>query len=110
MVDRRSAGSEPSMSRCAVLVVALLVIRAAGKAGRTRAPAGPEFNHTLLAPPLSGISPTDYAENFRKFLDDRPKDKPFCFWYGGHEPHRKYEQGSGVKSGKKLSDVTLPPY
>jgi len=38
----------------------------------------------------------DYFANFQDFLADCPKDEPFCFWYGGHEPHRLYEYGSGV--------------
>jgi arylsulfatase A-like enzyme len=36
----------------------------------------------------------------------RPADKPWCFWYGSVEPHRRYEYGSGVaKGGKKLEDI-----
>ena len=61
-------------------------------------------------PPTKDISPIDYAANFSAFLAEHPEGKPFCFWYGGHEPHRPYELGSGLRSGKKLSDVTLPPY
>lgn len=60
----------------------------------------------------TGTSNTDYLANFQDFLADAPKDKPFCFWYGGHEPHRPYEYGSGVnKGGYKLSDIDrLPSY
>jgi len=32
----------------------------------------------------------DYAANFTDFLDQRPTGQPFCFWYGGKEPHRQY--------------------
>jgi N-sulfoglucosamine sulfohydrolase len=73
-------------------------------------PAGREYQEHKLKPPASGISPIDYASNFAQFLDQKPKDKPFCFWLGGHEPHRPYEPGSGVRAGKKLADVQLPPY
>jgi len=58
----------------------------------------------------SGISSVNYAKSFQLFLEDRDQNKPFCFWMGGHEPHRPYEQGSGLKRGKKLSSVHLPKY
>ena len=73
-------------------------------------PAGPSFDKFRLKPPTSGISPLDYARNFEDFLAARPPDKPFCFWLGGHEPHRPYEPGSGERAGKKLADVVLPKY
>ena len=78
--------------------------------GYTHNPAGPSFDEFTLKPPYSGISGNDYARNFEAFLDRRPKDKPFCFWLGGHEPHRAYEPGSGLRSGKRLADVKLPAY
>ncbi len=73
-------------------------------------PAGKEWNALKNAPPTDGIAPVDYAGNFEAFLQAKPKDQPFCFWLGGHEPHRPYEQGSGLRSGKKLQDVQVPPY
>ncbi len=73
-------------------------------------PAGTQYNQFKNKPPTSGIAAIDYAANFKAFLDKRPKGAPFCFWYGGHEPHRAYEAGSGLKAGKKLADVTVPPY
>lgn len=78
--------------------------------GRTRNPAGPDFTKRKTTPPLKGISNNDYAANFRDFLAQRPKDKPFYFWYGGTEPHRDYERGAGLKAGKKLEDVTVPTF
>ncbi len=33
--------------------------------------------------------------NFREFLDSRPPDKPFCFWFGPTNVHRAYQPGSG---------------
>lgn len=60
--------------------------------GRTRNPAGPRF------------------KDFDSFLAARPSGKPFCFWFGSTDPHRRYEWESGVKSGMKLEDVTVPPY
>ena len=60
--------------------------------GRTRNPAGQNF------------------PGFAQFLKTVPADKPFCFWFGSRDPHRAYEKGSGVASGKKLEDVVVPPY
>ena len=59
-------------------------------------PAGREFQKFKLKPPYTGISPVDYVRNFEDFLGQKKKDQPFCFWMGGHEPHRPYEEGSGV--------------
>lgn len=78
--------------------------------GFRRNPAGKQFNQQKLMPPLRGISDIDYAANFREFLKQRRADQPFCFWFGPNEPHRPYEEGSGLRAGKKLSDVNLPPY
>lgn len=78
--------------------------------GRLRNPAGPEYNQRKLEPPLKGISETDYASNFKDFLDARLKDQPFCFWFGAHEPHRRYDEGAGLKAGKKLEDVQVPAF
>ncbi len=76
--------------------------------GRTRNPAGPEYNRRTSAPPTTGIHNIDYARNFSDFLAGRENRQPFCFWYGGHEPHRPYEAGSGLRAGKRLADVRLP--
>ena len=78
--------------------------------GRARNPAGPDFSQRKTSPPFSGIARIDYAANFDEFLAQRPKGKPFYFWYGAHEPHRGYEKGSGLTSGKKLEDVVVPPF
>lgn len=78
-----------------------------GKAdGKPRLLTGPEYSDIKMETPTKAISPINYTANFEKFLKDKPHDKPFCFWYGSHEPHRKYEYGSGVaKNKKKLSDI-----
>ena len=78
--------------------------------GRTQNPAGPTYASKTLEKPLGGVTNTDYAGNFAEFLATRPKDKPFCFWYGCKEPHRSYEKGSGLAAGKKLEDVEVPPF
>jgi len=60
--------------------------------GRTRNPAGPQFR------------------SFEEFHKSIPADKPFCFWFGSQDPHRPYEKDSGLKSGKRIEDVVVPPY
>ncbi len=47
---------------------------------------------------------------FDRFLAERNKDRPFFFWFGSSDPHRNYRYGSGVQSGKKLEDVTVPAF
>jgi len=72
-------------------------------------PAGPPFNSRKQeAPP--GISNNDYAGNFDDFLAKRPAGQPFAFWYGAAEPHRVFGEGLGLKSGKRLEDVVVPPF
>jgi len=78
--------------------------------GFTRNPAGPEYSRHTLSPPTSTISNKDYAANFEAFLADRPEGAPFCFWYGGHEPHRPYEDGQGRQAGKSIDAVDVPGY
>lgn len=80
--------------------------------GRSRNPAGTEYNqHTLTPPGHSLISNCDYTANFNAFLADRTGDQPFCFWYGGREPHRQYIAGEGLRHGKRLADIDeVPPY
>ena len=45
----------------------------------------------------------------KAFFDAKPDHQPFCFWFGSSDPHRGYQWQSGVKSGMKLEDVTVPP-
>jgi len=59
-------------------------------AGRTRNPAG------------------DRYKNFETFLQARPNDEPFCFWFGSYDPHRGYKWLSGAQSGMKPQDVKVP--
>jgi N-sulfoglucosamine sulfohydrolase len=64
-----------------------------GKIGdRPRPPAGPDF------------------KSFDAFLKTVPADKPFCFWFGSHDPHRPYVRAFTEKSGIDPKDVVVPPY
>lgn len=80
--------------------------------GKPRQLTGKQYSSIKTKPPAKHISQIDYAANFEAFLNDKPADQPFCFWYGGIEPHRRYEYQAGVnKGGKKLSDVNqVPPF
>jgi len=78
--------------------------------GKPRQLTGQPFDKRRATPPTKAINATDYAANFKDFLDAKPQDQPFCFWYGSTEPHRAYEYGAGVnKGGKKLSDIDKVP-
>lgn len=69
--------------------------------GRPRELTGPAFSQIKTQPPTPAMANVDYASNFAEFLRKKPVDQPFCFWYGGHEPHRRYQPGSGMKLGGK---------
>jgi len=60
--------------------------------GRTRNPAGPQF------------------KSFEEFWKTVPEGKPFCFWFGGFDPHRPYERDSGLKSGLQPDAVRVPAF
>lgn len=72
-------------------------------------PAGPPYQARKAEAP-QGISNNDYAANFDDFLAKRPAGRPFAFWFGCQEPHRAYLAGAGLKAGKKLADVVVPPF
>ena len=79
-------------------------------AGNPRKLTGRAFNEKKTAPPANGISGNDYAGNFEDFLDSKDPEKPFCFWYGSQEPHRRYQYGSGMSiGGKSLTDIEKVP-
>jgi N-sulfoglucosamine sulfohydrolase len=82
------------------------------RCGRSRNPAGPEYNKIKLKPPENtGIADCDYAGNFELFLEKRDPGQPFYFWYGGKEPHRYYVPGEGAAHGKRAEKVSeVPPY
>ena len=77
--------------------------------GKPRAITGKRYGAHKAKPPTKAISNLDYAKNFEQFLSDVPEDKPWIFWFGTTEPHRGYEFKSGVRLGKKLSDIDRVP-
>lgn len=81
------------------------------RSGWPRNPVGPVYEGAVPeSVPADGIHKKDYAANFARFLAERPKDQPFCFWYGAHEPHRRYEKGSGARLGKSIEGVEVPGF
>src|SRR5690606_10094023 len=80
-------------------------------AGWSQNPVGQEFNGKKMdTVPTSGVSPTDYFGYFLDFFQERNKEQPFFFWYGAHEPHRVYEEGSGLRAGKQLEEGLVPAF
>ncbi len=49
-------------------------------------------------------------EDFNAFIEAKPKDKSFTFWFGSSDPHRIYETNTGIRSGMKLEDVSVPGF
>jgi len=78
-----------------------------GPGGREQNPAGNVYQKEQHKSP-EGISNIDYFENFKKFMDQRQENSPFCFWYTGYEPHRVYKQGIGEQHEKDPSEVIVP--
>jgi uncharacterized sulfatase len=94
--------------------------------GRDRDPAGPEYNDVRyewadsieipdedIPDPeafASDISTVNYSENFRDFISKKADNEPFFFWYGSREPHTPFEEGAGLRSGKKPEDVKVPGF
>jgi len=75
-------------------------------AGEPRRLTGPGYNLASCIPPTDYMNTCDYASNFEAFLDDKPENTPFCFWYGCMEPHRPYEFRSGIeKNHRQPEDI-----
>jgi arylsulfatase A-like enzyme len=55
-------------------------------------------------------SPCGPQLSFDKFMKQRDKTKPFCFWFGTSDPHRGYKKGSGEESGMDLAKVPVPDF
>ncbi|MFK7737192.1 MAG: sulfatase [Pirellulaceae bacterium] len=77
--------------------------------GKPRKITGVRYSKQTAIPPTKAISNNDYSANFADFLNDVPGETPWVFWYGTTEPHRRYEFKSGVRLGKKLSDIDRVP-
>ncbi len=47
-------------------------------------------------------------EKLQLFLQARPAEKPFCYWFGSRDPHRPYKEGSGIASGMDINKIDVP--
>lgn len=72
-------------------------------------PVGTPYQSIKLDPAPDGMSATDYAANFEAFMAERDEAKPFFFWYGSFEPHRRFRWEQGAEAGKDPSEVDVPP-
>ncbi|MBL8241047.1 MAG: sulfatase [Bryobacterales bacterium] len=79
-------------------------------AGWPHNPAGPAYDEHKRPKGNLEVHADDYAANFDTFLAQRPKEKPFFFWLGSHEPHRGYRPGSGAAAGKDPAKVRVPAF
>ncbi len=57
--------------------------------------------HNPAGPPVKG---------FAEFLDRVPAGRPFCYWFGGQDPHRPYEPGFGRASGIDPAKIVVPGF
>lgn len=73
-------------------------------------PTGKEYNSKTSDNVPKGIFNNDYTTNFTQFLANKPNNAPFCFWFGCFEPHRIYDEGIGLRNGKRLEDVHVPSF
>ena len=79
--------------------------------GLDREPLIKEYNDRLEMEIAYGIDKRNYTANFKDFLQDRPKDSPFFFWFGSTEPHREYQYGIGEKEANlKSGEIEVPPF
>lgn len=60
--------------------------------GRTERPAGPSY------------------DSFERFLQERPADRPFVFWFGSSDPHRDYSDSLRRAMGIEPGEPKVPPY
>ena len=86
-----------------------------GSTGKTWAPGLVDTvnrlkNKTLTGKYYNTDNESEYWKEFQKFLKEKDPGKPFFFWFGTSDPHRPFEKGSGLASGKRLEDVDVPPY
>ena len=73
--------------------------------GKTRKGWGPGETET----PGDNPAGPQYAD-FETFLDARAPDQPFCFWFGSQDPHRRYERGTGRRTGMDPAAVQVPAF
>jgi len=48
-------------------------------------------------------------DDLAKYIDEVPADKPICFWFGSHYPHRPYDDGIGAANGFDPAAIEVSP-
>jgi arylsulfatase A-like enzyme len=48
-------------------------------------------------------------KDFPAFLEAAPKDKPWCFWFGSHDPHVPWNRGEGTPK-PAIDKIRVPAY
>lgn len=72
-------------------------------------PAGKVYDAEVTGSPPK-IRDTDYSKNFVSFMKQKDSDKPFCFWYGSSEPHRRYDYKIGERNGYAIDRIQVPAF
>jgi N-sulfoglucosamine sulfohydrolase len=49
-------------------------------------------------------------DDFAAFLKAKPSGKPFCFWFGSHDPHVPWNRGQERKSAMNAARVKVPAH
>ena len=84
--------------------------RATSRRAASRAiPPGRRTSSTSSSPRFRAWAHRFRAELSRTFLEERKPGQPFCFWLGGHEPHRPYEEGVRPSRRPRPGECSLPP-
>ncbi|MEM1326295.1 MAG: sulfatase [Bacteroidota bacterium] len=52
----------------------------------------------------------EHFDSFKAFLKARPKNQPFCYWFGSQDPHRKYTTNTGTLVGMNRDAVKVPGF
>ena len=116
--QNREAGTHASLFPADLRIFTDILIEGGyemGSTGKTWAPGLVDTvnrlkNKTLTGKYYNTDNESEYWKEFQKFLKEKDPGKPFFFWFGTSDPHRPFEKGSGLASGKRLEDVDVPPY
>lgn len=61
--------------------------------------------------PHKALNPAGkYYKEFSEFIKDKKDDKPFCFWFGSHDPHMPWNKGGEHKKGLNIDKIRVPKY
>ncbi len=73
-------------------------------------PVGDAYNDEKASPASIHVSSIDYAENFKRFLEANPEDRPFSFMLTPFEPHRPFAGGSASESDIEPAQIVVPDF